>query len=71
MIYNSISRYLKAKNNYLNTHGKIINGKGFYVVRGKLIPDEEYFRHNSMPAYEPKPKENPDKTGVGASIVIR
>lgn len=69
MIFRSIKDYLKAKEAYLNTPGKIINGRGFYVVKGRLVPDKEYFKHNSRPVYEPPPKENPDKTKLPPSTI--
>lgn len=71
MIYHSISQYLEAKNDYLNTSGKIICGEGFYYVDGKLIPDKEYLKYNSLPTFEPIPRENIDKQNITPSIKIK
>lgn len=71
MIYHSHKKYLRALDRYNQTLGKIINGEGFYVIGGELIPDKEYFNHNSRPVYEPMPRKNSDKTSIPPSVKIK
>ena len=71
MIYTNFTDYFKALNNYLNTGGCIINGEGFALVKGQMIPDEEYWANNSRPLYQVAEKENPDKQNISQSVVIK
>lgn len=64
MIYHDFLAYLTALNSYNSTPGKIINGEGFYVVNDELIPDKEFFAHNSKPVYEAPQKINVDGTYI-------
>lgn len=69
MIYHNLQSYTKAKIRWENRSGSIINGKGFFYHEGKLIPDEEWLKHNSEPYYEPQPRCNPDGTHIPSGIM--
>lgn len=70
MIYHDKTKYFNALQEYLSTPGRIdAFGNGYYLVRGKWIPDKEYFRHNKRPTYEHPLKPNPDGTKIDTGIV--
>ena len=71
MIFNNHRDYMSALTNYLNTPFSIINGEGFALVKGRLVPEDEYWANNSRPLYELKQKENPDSKNIAQTVVIR
>ncbi len=70
-IYHDLTDHFNALQNYLGTPGKIINGEGFYIIHGELVPDKEYWEHNSRPTYQPPIKENSDKTNIAPETIKR
>jgi hypothetical protein len=60
----SIESYLEAIERWNSTRGKVVNGKGYYLVNGEWIPDKMYFQHNTKPYYIQQPKINPNGTYV-------
>jgi predicted homoserine dehydrogenase-like protein len=69
-IYHSISDYINAKERW-KCAGTIIDGIGYFLVRGSLIPDQEYLAHNSKPVYQPMPRENSDGQNIAPDTIIK
>lgn len=58
----TVAEYVRNKNIRTYTRFKIIDGKGFYVVDEKLIPQKEFEAQFPLPLVLNKNEENPDKT---------
>ena len=71
MVYNSISQYLDALQKYLEPRCRIIEGKGFILVKDNWIDFKEYATHNTKPTYEPLPAQNSDGRAIPGSVKVR
>lgn len=69
MIYYDHNQYLKALDVYRNTPAKIINGDGWFFVKGEWVTSKEYFEHNTEPIYQPAPKVNADSTHISSETI--
>lgn len=70
-VYHDFKSYFKALNHYLNTPFKIKNGLGYAVVKGNLIPEEEYWANNSRPLYQVPNVDNPDLQNIPNEVILK
>lgn len=58
----NVSEYVRNKTIRAYTPFKIIDGKGFYIIDGKMIPQREFEKQFPLPLVLNKINENPDKS---------
>lgn len=73
MIYNSISDYIQAKEDYNNTRWLISENGNFAFINGQWMEETKFNQLYSKPTYEPPVLENPDGTHLpgGAKVQKR
>jgi len=67
----NLNDYIKALDRYENTPFKIVDGLGYFFIKGEWHQEKDCKGHHTMPTFSVAAKNNPDKTNISQSVIIR